>query len=373
MLYLDSSSTTPIAPEVKDAMLPYLMAEFGNPSSKYYTLAEHAKKAVEKSRYQIATLLGCNADEIIFTSGATESNNMILKGIVESYGNSEKNHIITSKVEHPSVLEVCKYLETKGFKVTYLDVDQFARIDVKQLESSLDASVLLVSVMWGNNELGSLNDMSKIQEICQKYDIFLHTDATQMVGKVDFDLNDHQGIKFLSCSAHKFHGPKGVGVAMLRKDSLGLPTPIAPLLHGGGQENGLRSGTLSVHNIVGMGKAAELANIDLKKNIQKLVELEDALCKVLEKKFEDNIVFNNDTKDKIPGILNIRFVGFNNEILAKKLAPYVAVSTGSACSSAYPSYVLQASGLSIEEVRMCIRFSLNYYTTLDALEIFSRL
>jgi len=373
MLYLDNSATTPIAPEVKDAMLPYLMEEFGNPSSKYYTLAKNAKQAVEKSRQQIGKLLGCDTDEIIFTSGATESNNMILKGVAERYVNTKKNHIITSKVEHPSVLEVCQYLETKGFKVTYLDVDQFARIDLNQLESSIDSTVFLVSLMWGNNELGSLNDMSKIQEICLKHDIFLHTDATQVIGKVDFDLIDYEGINFFSCSAHKFYGPKGVGIAMLKKDSLGLSIPITPLLHGGKQENGLRSGTLSVHNIVGMGKAAELANINLKKNIQKLIELEDALYKILEKQFEDNIIFNSDRKNKIPGIINLRFPNFNNEILAKKLAPYVATSTGSACSSAYPSYVLQESGLSLEEVRTCLRFSLNHFITLEELEIFNSL
>ena len=373
MLYLDNSATTPIASEVKDAMMPYLIEEFGNPSSKYYTLAENAKKAVEESRCLVAKMLGCDTDEIIFTSGATESNNMILKGIAEYYGNSEKKHIITSKVEHPSVLETCKYLETKKFKVTYLDVDQHARVDIKQLESSLDDSALLVSLMWGNNELGSLNDMSKIQEICQKNDVFLHTDATQIVGKVDFDLNNYEGINYFSCSAHKFHGPKGIGIAMLRKDSLGIPISITPLLHGGGQENNLRSGTLPVHNIVGMGKAAELANTNLKKNIQKLIELENVLCGILERKFGVNIVFNNDTKDKIPGILNIRFIGFNNELLAKKLAPYVAISTGSACSSAYPSYVLQAIGLSLDEVRTCIRFSLNHSTALEQLELFNRL
>lgn len=374
MLYLDNSATTPIHPDVKDAMLPYLLEEFGNPSSKYYTLAENAKNAVENSRKHIANLLGCDTDEIIFTSGSTESNNMILKGIAEYHGNSENKHIITSRTEHPSVLEVCEYLNSKGFKISYLDVDQYGRINIQELEELLQtAPTLLVSLIWGNNEIGSLNPMYDIQKLCQKYKVFLHTDATQVVGKIEITLNELEGINFLSCSAHKFHGPKGVGVAVLRKDSLGLHIPITPLLHGGGQEKNYRSGTLAVHNIVGMGKAAEITLKNLKSNIEKLNLLENTLRNLLINKFGNSIIFNNDSDQKIPGILNVQFIGINNEILVKKLAPFIAVSTGSACSSSKPSHVLQAIGLNLNEVRNTIRFSLNSTIDINDLEIFNNL
>ncbi|KQL33520.1 cysteine desulfurase [Bacillus sp. FJAT-25509] len=374
MLYLDNSATTPIHPEVKDAMLPYLLEEFGNPSSKYYTLAENAKNAVESSRQHIAKLLGCDSDEIIFTSGSTESNNMILKGIADYYGNSEKNHIVTSKTEHPSILEVCEYLQSKGFKITYLDVDQFGRINLNQLAEILkNETPLLVSLIWGNNELGSLNPMIDIQNLCREYNVFLHTDATQVVGKIEFSLEELSGINFLSCSAHKFHGPKGVGVTVLRKDDLGLPIPITPLLHGGGQEKNYRSGTLAVHNIVGMGKAAEITLKNFNANLDRLITLELELRDILNNKFGTSIIYNNDIEQKIPGILNVQFKGLNNEILVKKLAPFMAVSTGSACSSSKPSHVLQAIGLSLNEVRNTIRFSLNPTINVKDLEIFNNL
>ncbi len=212
MLYLDNSATTQILPEVKEAMLPYLLAEFGNPSSKYYELAVQAKEAVNTARKQVANLLGCESEEVVFTSGATESNNMILKGIAQYY---KEGHIITSKAEHPSVLETCKFLETQGFSVTYLDVDSYGRIDVMELERIIDQKVpLLVSLYWGNNELGSLHPIEEIAKICEQKEIFFHTDATQVVGKLDIDISYYPGIRFLSCSAHKFHGPKGIGVAV---------------------------------------------------------------------------------------------------------------------------------------------------------------
>lgn len=373
MLYLDNSATTQMLPEVKDAMLPYLLEEYGNPSSKYYTLASNAKNAVEEARSQIARLIGCKADEVIFTSGATESNNMVIKGIVETYG-SRNDHIITSRVEHPSVIETFKYLETKGYKVTYLNVDEYGRVKFEELQELLTTSPpLLLSIMWGNNELGSLNNINKISELCLKNNIMFHTDATQVMGKVNVNLDDLPGIRFLSCSAHKFHGPKGIGVSVVRKDSLGLKTKLTPLLHGGGQEQEYRSGTLAVHNIVGMGKAAELAIINLEKNITKLIDLELKLSSILKSKFGQVISFNSDTTNKIPGIISVRFNGINNEILVKNLAPYVSLSTGSACSSAKPSHVLQAIGLSIEEVRETVRISLSTLIKEHELNIFQNL
>jgi cysteine desulfurase len=372
MLYLDNSATTQIHPEVKDAMLPYLMEEFGNPSSKYYSIAENAKNAVKEARNCLASLLGCNSSEIIFTSGSTESNNMIIKGVADYYS-KQGNHIITTKVEHPSVLETCKYLETKGFEVTYLDVDRFGRINVEELKNEIKENTILVSIIWGNNELGSLNNMEAISLVCLEKNVFLHSDATQIIGKVEVDLSDFPGLTFLSISGHKFHGPKGIGGSFIRKDQYDILTRITPLLHGGGQEQGIRSGTLPVHNIVGIGKAAEIAFTNLNNNIDKLVELESYLTGLLKEKFNEHIIFNNDSINKIPGLLSVQFKGVNNEILVKKLAPIIAASTGSACSSSKPSHVLAAIGLSIDEVRSTIRFSMSSFVNKEDLDIFLQL
>lgn len=374
MLYLDNNATTSILPEVKDAMLPYLLEEYGNPSSKYYSLASNAKNAVEDARINIATLLKCLPEEIIFTSGATESNNMIIKGLADYYGDSKGNCIITSKVEHAAIIETCKYLETKGFNVTYLDVDQYGRIDIKQLKKIIVSThPLLVSIMWGNNELGSLNPAEKIASICYENNVFFHTDGTQVIGKCPISLVDHPGIQFLSGSAHKIHGPKGIGVAIIRKDKLGLSVKLTPLIHGGGQEYGYRSGTLAVHDIVGFGKAAEIAQRTLIENNHKLQLLERTLTNILTAKFGNNIIFNNDTINKVPGVLSVQFKGINNEVLVRKLSKYIALSTGSACSSSKPSHVLSAIGLSVEQIRETVRFSLSSNIDPKELDIFKSL
>ncbi|MEH7158966.1 cysteine desulfurase family protein [Neobacillus drentensis] len=372
MLYLDNSATTQVHPEVKDVMLPYLMEQFGNPSSKYYSYAENAKNAVKDARKSLASLLGCTDSEIIFTSGSTESNNMIIKGVADYYF-SHGNHIITSKVEHPSVLETCKYLETKGFEISYLDVDQFGRIDTEALINEIRETTILVSLIWGNNELGSFNNMEAISAICLKKNVFLHTDATQVISKVEIDLSNYPGLTFLSFSGHKFHGPKGIGGAFIRKDRYDLLTKITPLLHGGGQEQGIRSGTLPVHNIVGIGKAAEIADNHISNNINKLIELENYLTDLLKEKFKGHIIFNNDNQKKIPGIISVQFKGVNNEMLVKKLSPIIAASTGSACSSSKPSHVLAAIGLSIDQVRSTIRFSMSSFLRKEDLDVFKQL
>jgi cysteine desulfurase len=368
MIYLDNSATTAIAPEVLDAMLPFLKEEYGNPSSKYYTLAENARKAVEGARKQLAAFIGCEEDEIIFTSGATESNNFILKGIADFYS-TKGNHIVTTKVEHPSIIETCKYLETKGFKVTYLDVDKFGRIIIEDLNKLLtsDDKPILVSIIWGNNEIGSLNNIKEISELCIKHKVFFHTDATQVLGKVPVTLEEYPGINFLSCSAHKLHGPKGVGACIIRKHRLGFKTKITPLLHGGGQENDYRSGTLAVHNIVGFGKAVEVAYQKLEENIDKLVSLEDILKEQLIKKYDDIIHFNNDSENKIPGLLSIQLRGVNNELFIRKTADKLAISTGSACSSTKPSHVLAAIGKDLDEIRNTIRITLSPYIDIPEL------
>ncbi|MED4057784.1 cysteine desulfurase DndA [Niallia taxi] len=373
MLYLDNSATTQILPEVKDAMLPYLQEEFGNPSSKFYSLAQNSKQAVDEARINVAKLLGCEPDEIIFTSGATESNNFIIKGVANYY-KEKGNHIVTTKVEHPSIIETCKYLEHNGYKVTYLDVDVFGRVNPEDVLNIISTDKpILISIMMGNNELGSINPIQEIASICKENNVFFHIDATQAIGKVSLNLSEVEGINFLSCSSHKFHGPKGIGVAFIKKDELGLPTPITPLLHGGGQEMELRSGTLAVHNIVGMGKAAEIAFTNLNRNINKLEKLENKLVTILKEKFNSNISFNNDQKNKIPGILSVQFKGINNEVLVRNLAPFMAVSTGSACSSSKPSHVLRAIGLTMDQLRTTIRFSLSSTTHLEELDIFNNL
>ena len=373
MLYLDNSATTQVHPEVFQAMRPFLEEEYGNPSSKYYSLAENAKRAVNKAREHVARLLGCSPDEVVFTSGATESNNFIIKGVADFY-RDQGRHIITSSVEHPSVLETCRYLAERGYKITFLDVDRYGRISLAELEEKIkEDPPILVSILWGNNEIGSLNDIEGIAELCDRYHVFFHTDATQVVGKIPINLNEHRGIRFLSCSAHKLHGPKGVGAAVIRKHPDGFKTKLTPLLHGGGQENEYRSGTLAVHNIVGFGKAAEIAYENLEENRAHLQELEDMCKEILEEKLGDLMVYNNDQDNKIPGILSIQLKGINNEMFIKKAAPYIAVSTGSACSSGQPSHVLQAIGLSMEEVRSTIRISLSPMTRREELEILREL
>ncbi|WP_188207534.1 cysteine desulfurase family protein [Alkalibacillus aidingensis] len=372
MLYLDNSATTSILPEVRDKMLTYLTSEFGNPSGKYYDLAKNADLAINEARTHVANLLSAKEIEVIFTNGATESNNMVLKGVADQYSDKGR-HIITSKVEHKAVLDVCEYLETKGFDVTYLDVDQFGRVDPHDVERNIREDTILVSIIWGNNELGSLNDIPSISNICKNKSVFFHTDATQVIGKVEVNWNNLSGISFLSCSAHKFHGPKGVGAVIIRSDQYGKLIPITPLLHGGGQESHIRSGTYSVHNIAGFGEAAKIAYKNLEINRSKLEKLELKLKDLLTDQFYDKVSFNSDNKNKIPGIINVRFIGINNEILLKKLSPIIAASTGSACSSTEPSYVLQAIGLDLRSIRESVRFSLSPHNSMKELEVFKSL
>lgn len=372
MIYLDNSATTKIHPEVLEAMLPYLQEEYGNPSSKFYSLAENAKKAVKHAREQVAELLGCEADEIVFTSGATESNNMIIKGVQDFYGRvpSNTNYMLTSQAEHPSVIESFRYLEERGTSVRFLEVDSFARININELVEELKNQPLLTSIIWGNNELGSLNPIIGISELFWENGLFFHTDATQVIGKIPFSLKDLPGIRFLSMSGHKIGGPKGIGVAVIRKQSKEIYTKLTPLMHGGGQENDYRSGTLAVHNIVGLGKAAELAKRHLNNNITKLKELEAYLVNLLSESLGTKIKFNSDYQNKIPGLVSLQFIGVNNELLLKKLSPFVALSSGSACSSSKPSHVLSAAGKSLQEVRQTVRITLSPDLNKEDLDIF---
>ncbi|HEU4962351.1 MAG TPA: cysteine desulfurase family protein [Bacilli bacterium] len=378
MIYFDNSATTPVHPEVVEAMLPYLNEIFGNPASKYYAQAEKAKTAVEEARLHVANLLGGQPDEVVFTSGSTESNNFVLKGIADYYPGA---HIITTKAEHPSIIETAEYLAAKGEQVTFLDVDQYARIDLEDLRNTIlnsTSDTILVSIIWGNNEVGSLNDIEAISKLCHELrskerTILLHTDATQVVGKVPVDLSN-SGVNLLSCSSHKLHGPKGIGACIIRKHKSGTKIKMTPLIHGGDQETGYRSGTLSVHNIVGFGKAAEIALRDFEEVQAHLTRLENYLVEELTSKLPSSLVhFNNDFQNKIPGIVNVRFQRINNEVLLRKLSPHVALSTGSACSSSKPSHVLQGMGLTLDDVRSSVRISMSKVNTVEDVDAFIRL
>ncbi len=367
MIYLDNSATTPIDLEVKEAMLPYLSEEFGNPSSKYYTLAENAKKAVEESREKLAELINAEPDEIIFTSCASESNNLIIKGVSDykKYIENKGNHIITSKVEHKSVLQTCKFLDgsenaimnvernrfkprnvvekkiDRGFEVSFLPVNEYGQVENGILESAIKDTTTLCSILWGNNEIGTLNRISELASLCKSKEVLFHSDATQVLGKVNINVKQVP-VDFLSFSAHKIYGPKGIGACYIRKGKYSKPS-LTALIHGGSQEFGYRAGTLAVHNIVGFGKAAEIAKRDMNKYVPIILEQEKLLKEELTKNIPD-IKFNGHPTEKIPGVLSITLPGINNELLIKKLKDQVALSTGSACSADEPSYVLEAIG-----------------------------
>lgn len=360
MLYLDNSATTKILPEVYKEMEPFLMNFYGNANSLYYDQANVAKQAVLKARKQIADLLNCDVDEIIFTSGSTESNNMIIKGY--THANIDKGkHIVVSSIEHSSIINTVHFLEDNGYEITYLPVDHNGFVNISELKKSIRDDTILVSIMWANNELGGINNIKEISDYCLLKNIAFHTDATQYVGKGVIDLKKYTGVTFLSISGHKIYGPKGIGIAFIRKDKNGLYPKIVPLIHGGNQEFGLRSGTLPTHQIVGIGKAAEIAKINMCNNIQCLIELEEKFKKRITNIFGEKIVINNQFKNKIPGLISIRIVGYNNQLFLKKASNILAASSGSACSNEKPSYVLKNCGYSEKEISETIRISLSPY------------
>ncbi len=375
MLYLDNAATTQVHEEVKQEMIKYLSTEFGNAEVDFYDLGLNSKKAIDHAKVQVANLISCDTDEIIFTSGATESNNFIIKGIANQY-KEKGNHIITTKTEHSSVLNVCRFLETKGFEVTYLDVDEYGRIDIEDLMNAIKEKTILITIIWGNNELGSLNNIEKISSLIDEYkketqqQIFFHSDATQVVGKKELNLKKLKGLDFISFSAHKIYGPKGIGAAIIKNDYDGIKPQIEPLVHGGGQQNNIRGGTEPVHNIVGFGKACEIVNRDFEKNYNNLINLENKLKEIIKDVFSNQVAlrFNSDEKNKIPGILNIHFKNVKNKKLLSFLNEnQIYASTGSACSVRKPSHVLKAIGLSQVEIEESLRFSLSPYEKFENL------
>jgi cysteine desulfurase len=395
MIYLDNSATTPIDPEVLDAMMPYLKEEFGNPSSRHYTLAKNAERAVEEAREKLASLINSKPDEIIFTSGASESNNFVIKGIADykKYYENNGNHIITSKVEHKSVLQTCKFLNgevylnkeknkrksyvarkvesvrvDRGYEVTFLDVNEYGQVSDSALNDAIKDNTILVSLIWGNNEIASLNDITSLSRVAKSRNILFHSDATQILGKVDIDVNDIP-VDFLSFSAHKIYGPKGVGACYMRRNKTSLPD-LTALIHGGLQEYGYRAGTHAVHNIVGFGKAAEIAKRDMKKYISKLTELEIETKKMLKAKFPD-VEFLGDPDKHIPGVIPMILPGFINEMLIERLNNDVAISSGSACSIGEPSYVISAIGKILKSNNF-IRISFNKFMASNIIDLLIR-
>ena len=363
-IYLDYASTTPVDPRVATKMMEFLTpeGEFGNPASRSHRFGWKADEAVEEARSHVANLVNCDPREIVWTSGATEADNLAIKGVARFY-KSKGNHIITSKIEHKAVLDPCRQLEREGFEVTYLDPDEKGVVSPSAIKSSIKDSTVLVSIMHINNELGTLNDIAKIGEITREYGAFFHVDAAQSTGKVEIDL-EKMPIDLMSFSAHKTYGPKGIGALYVRRKPR---VRLEALIHGGGHERGMRSGTLATHQIVGMGEAFRIANKEMKKDHEKISKYHE---KFLEKVKEiDHVYINGDLKNKVPNILNVSFNFVEGESLIMGLKD-IAVSSGSACTSASlePSYVLRALGRKDELAHSSIRFSFGRFTNDDDVE-----
>ncbi len=358
-IYMDNHATSPLDPRVLDAMMPFFTTKFGNAASRNHAFGWEAEQAVETAREQIAKLIGATAKEIIFTSGATESNNLAIKGIAEMY-RERGNHIITQVTEHKAVLDTCKRLEKYGYRVTYLPVKADGLIDIEDLKRAIDEKTILVSIMAANNEIGVLQPIREIGRICHEKGVLFHTDAVQAVGKVPVNvLADN--IDVLSLSGHKIYGPKGVGALYVRRRNPRVQ--IAAQIDGGGHERGMRSGTLNVPGIVGLGKACEIALQDMEKEAAYLSGLRDRLKEKLESAL-DYIHVNGSMEHRLPGNLNVSFVYVEGESLLMGIND-VAVSSGSACTSATlePSYVLKALGLGDDVAHSSIRFGLGRFNT----------
>ena len=363
-IYLDYASTTPVDPRVATKMMEFLTpeGEFGNPASRSHRFGWKADEAVEEARSHVANLVNCDPREIVWTSGATEADNLAIKGVARFY-KSKGNHIITSKIEHKAVLDPCRQLEREGFEVTYLDPNEKGVVSPSAIKSAIKDSTVLVSIMHINNELGTLNDIAKIGEITREYGAFFHVDAAQSTGKVEIDL-EKMPIDLMSFSAHKTYGPKGIGALYVRRKPR---VRLEALIHGGGHERGMRSGTLATHQIVGMGEAFRIANKEMKKDHEKISKYHK---KFLEKVKEiDHVYINGDLKNKVPNILNVSFNFVEGESLIMGLKD-IAVSSGSACTSASlePSYVLRALGRKDELAHSSIRFSFGRFTNDDDVE-----
>jgi cysteine desulfurase len=355
-IYLDNHSTTPVDPRVLESMLPYLSERFGNAASRSHSFGWTDYKAVEKARAQVAGLIGANKDEIVFTSGATESDNLAIKGIAEAY-RSKGNHIITAVTEHKAVLDSCKRLEKYGYGVTYLPVKKDGLIDLDALRQAMNDATILVSIMAANNETGVLQPIAEIGKLCREHGVLFHSDAAQAIGKIPLDVVQ-QNIDLLSISAHKAYGPKGVGALYVRNG-----VEIAATIDGGGHERGMRSGTLNVPGIVGLGRACEICHDEMPNESCRIAGLRNRLHEKI-KAGLDEVYVNGSMKQRLPGNLNMSFAGIDGEELMTAIDD-VAVSSGAACTSAHiePSYVLKALGVSDELAQASIRFGIGRFNT----------
>jgi len=361
LIYLDNAASTAVHPEVVKEMLPYFDVQYGNPSS-IHQFGRKAKNAIQKARKQVAVLIGAEPDEILFTSGGTESNNTILYGIPKLQGSHlDQNHIITSSIEHEAILQPCKEFENIGIKITYLPVDEHGIVDPNDIANSINSHTVLVSIMLANNEVGTIQPIKEISEICKKYQIPLHTDAVQAVGKVPINVKE-LGVDALSVSSHKINGPKGIGSLFIKK---GLR--VAPQILGGGQENGMRSGTENVASIVGFGKACEIAKERLNENISHFQNLHSTILSRVVKEIP-HVKLNGHPEKRIFNNIHLTFLGVNGEDLIIKLDEHgIAASTGSACSvhTQKASHVLKAMGFNHEQITGSLRISFGYMNTLD--------
>jgi len=357
-IYLDYQATTPCDPRVVTKMVPYFFEKFGNPHSRNHIYGWSAEAAVEKARQQVAKIINAKEKDIIFTSGATESNNLAIKGVAKFYGD-KKNHIITCVTEHKCVLDTCRHLEMEGFSITYLPVQSNGLIDLKELEAAISDKTLLISIMAVNNEIGVIQPIKEIGALCREKGVFFHTDAAQAVGKIPIDVDD-MNIDLLSISSHKLYGPKGVGALYVRRKPR---VRLVPLINGGGQERGMRSGTLSPALCIGFGEACAIAEEEMLSEQIRLKKLQQRFYMSIRKELKE-VYINGDEKKRIPGNINISFAYVEGEGLMMGIKN-LAVSSGSACTSASlePSYVLKALGVDSDLAHTSLRIGFGRFTT----------
>ena len=363
-IYLDNNATTPLDPRVLEAMMPYLTSKFGNSASRNHSFGWEAEEAVDKARDQVANLINADGKEIVWTSGSTESNNLAIKGAAEMYKDKGK-HIITAVHEHKAVLDPCKRLQREGFEVTWLEPPRDGVITAEQVAAAIRPDTILVTIMWANNEIGTINQITQIGKLCKAKDIIFHTDATQAVGKIPVDV-EVSGVDLLSASGHKMYGPKGVGFLYVRRRKPRVR--LVPIFDGGGHERGMRSGTLNVTGIVGMGAAAEIAQHEIVSETALLSALRDRLEIGITSQL-DHVYVNGNKEHRLPHTSNISFPYVEGESLMMAIKE-IAVSSGSACTSASlePSYVLRSLGLGDDLAHSSIRFGIGRFTTQEEVD-----
>jgi cysteine desulfurase len=358
-IYLDNNATTPCDPRVVETMVPYFTQNFGNAASRNHSFGWVAEEAVDYAREQVAKLIGADPKEIIFTSGATEGDNLAIKGVYEMYA-SKGNHIITTTIEHKAVLDTCKHLEKQGAEVTYLEVNAEGMIDLAELEKAITPKTILVAIMYANNEIGTVNPMREISAICRKHGVLVMTDGVQAIGKIPVDVNK-DGIDLMAFTAHKMYGPKGVGALYVRRKNPRVK--VTAQMDGGGHERSMRSGTLNVPGIVGFGKACEICMHEMQADTERIVKLRDRLENGLMQVEESYL--NGHKTNRLPHVANISFKHVEGEGLLMGINKYIALSSGSACTSASlePSYVLKALGLGDDLAHSSLRFGLSRFST----------